>query len=99
MRPCKKRICCEIIEAYKPWVKDGGVKWLFRDAYLRVGGHWAVWSKKDKDAIKYGRLRAVVAARRGTRNTDTPDSPTNEDRRELEQKFKLIGVTPTAYFA
>ena len=53
MTPCEKRVCCEITEAYKPWVKDGGVKWLFRDAYTRVGGHWAIWSKKDKDAIKY----------------------------------------------
>ncbi|CAN9402063.1 unnamed protein product [Alternaria alternata] len=99
MTPCEKRVCCEITEAYKPWVKDGGVKWLFRDAYTRVGGHWAIWSKKDKDAIKYGRLRAVEAARKGTRNTNTTDSSANEDRRELQRKFQQIGVTPAAYFA
>ncbi|CAN9382732.1 unnamed protein product [Alternaria alternata] len=99
MTPCEKRVCCEITEAYKPWVKDGGVKWLFRDAYTRVGGLWAIWFKKDKDAIKYGRLRAVEAARKGTRNTNTTDSSANEDRRELQQKFQQIGVTPAAYFA
>ncbi|OAG19869.1 hypothetical protein CC77DRAFT_1009566 [Alternaria alternata] len=67
MTPCEKRVCCEITEAYKPWVKDGGVKWLFRDAYTRVGGRWAIWSKKDMDAIKCSRMRAVEAARKGTR--------------------------------
>ncbi|RYN85422.1 hypothetical protein AA0120_g8823 [Alternaria tenuissima] len=102
MTPCEKRVCCEVTEAYKPWAKDGGVKWLFRDAYTRVGGRWAIWSKKDKDAIKYGRLRAVEAARKDTRlrwNTNTTDSSANEDRRELQQKFQQIGVTPAAYFA
>ena len=77
MTPCEKQVCCEITEAYKPWVKDSGVKWLFRDAYTRVGGRWAIWSKKDEDAIKYGRLRAVEAARKGTRYVPASKSVTN----------------------
>ncbi|RYN25510.1 hypothetical protein AA0115_g7566 [Alternaria tenuissima] len=95
MTPCEKRVCCEITEAYKPWVKDGGVKWLFRDAYTRVGGRWDIWSKKDMNAIKCSRLRAVEAARKGTRNT----TDSSEDRCELQQKFQQIGVPPAAYFA
>lgn len=72
MLPRQKQLCREITEAYKPWVKDGGIQWLFRDAYTRVGLRWALWSEKDAKAVKCGRMKAARAARRATRYVPAP---------------------------
>ncbi|CAG5188512.1 uncharacterized protein ALTATR162_LOCUS11972 [Alternaria atra] len=80
MLPRLKQLCREIIEAYKPWVKDEGIQDLFLDAYIRVGLRLCLRSRDGLYATESGRLTAVTKARRNQKYDDKGNSVPNMKR-------------------